>query len=116
MGYLGGNIGPDLTRIGDVRNERDLLESIVFTSASFVRSYESIVVTTKDGQAVSGLIRKEFPDGLLITTGAKTELRVARDNIEEIRPGNVSIMPSGLDQQLSVQELADLIAFLKAKK
>jgi hypothetical protein len=41
---------------------------------------------------------------------------VARDNIEEIRPGNVSIMPFGLDQQLTTQELADLIAFLRAKE
>ena len=116
MGYLGGNIGPDLTRIGDVRNERDLLESIVFPSSSFVRSYEPIVVLTKDGQAVAGLMRKEFPDAILVATGARTEVRIARDNIEELRPGNVSIMPSGLDQQLSVQDLADLIAFLKAKK
>jgi putative heme-binding domain-containing protein len=116
MGYLGGNIGPDLTRIADVRNERDLLESIVFPSASFVRSYEPIVIATKDGQAVAGLVRKELPDALLVATGAKTEVRVARDNIEEIRPGNVSIMPSGLDQQLTTQELADLIAFLRAKK
>jgi len=116
MGYLGGSIGPDLTRIADIRNERDLLESIVFPSASFVRSYEPIVISTKDGQAVAGLVRKELPDALLVATGAKTEVRVARDNIEEIRPGNVSIMPSGLDQQLTTQELADLIAFLRAKK
>ena len=116
MGYLGGNIGPDLTRIADVRSERDLLESIVFPSSSFVRSYEPIVVTTKDGQAVAGLIRKELAEAIVVATGAKTEVRVERDNIEEIRPGNVSVMPSGLDQQLTIQELADLIAFLKAKK
>lgn len=116
MGYLGGNIGPDLTRIADVRSERDLLESIVFPSSSFVRSYEPIVVATKDGQAVAGLIRKEFAEAIVVATGAKTEVRVERNNIDEIRPGNVSVMPSGLDQQLTIQELADLIAFLKAKK
>jgi hypothetical protein len=36
--------------------------------------------------------------------------------IEEIRPGNVSVMPSGLDQQLSDQDLADLLSFLKGAK
>src|SRR6185436_3502006 len=42
MGYQGGKVGPDLTSIGTVRTERDLLESIVYPSASFVRSYEPI--------------------------------------------------------------------------
>src|SRR5207249_4650704 len=37
VGYLGGQIGPDLTRIGSVRSERDLLEAILFPSISFVR-------------------------------------------------------------------------------
>ena len=38
MGYLGGKVGPDLTSIGQARTERDLLESVVYPSASFVRS------------------------------------------------------------------------------
>src|SRR5262249_38062806 len=47
VGYLGGKVGPDLTHIGKIRTERDLLESIVFPSATFVRSYEPVLVTTK---------------------------------------------------------------------
>jgi hypothetical protein len=50
---------------------------------------------------------------MLLATGAKTEERIARASIEEIRPGTVSVMPSGLEDELSEQELADLIAFLK---
>ena len=46
-------------------------------------------------------------------TGAETRVRLARTEIAEIRPGTVSVMPSGLDQLLSEQELADLLAFLK---
>src|SRR5262249_29073156 len=44
VGYVGGKVGPDLTVIGRVRTERDLLESIVFPSASFVRGYEPVTV------------------------------------------------------------------------
>ena len=60
VGYVGGKVGPDLTRIGSIRTERDLLESIVFPSVSFVRGYEPVVVTTKvPGQDRStGVIRK----------------------------------------------------------
>jgi len=114
IGYLGGNVGPDLTNIGKIRSERDLLESIVFPSASFVRSYEPVLVTLKDGKAHNGLIRQDGPDEILLATGINQEVRIARKDIDEIQPSKVSIMPAGLDQQLSGQELADLIVFLKA--
>ncbi|HWG46730.1 MAG TPA: PVC-type heme-binding CxxCH protein [Gemmataceae bacterium] len=116
IGYLGGNVGPDLTHIGKIRNERDLLESIVFPSASFVRSYEPVQVTTKSGKVHNGLIRKDAPDEVLLATGVNQEVRIARDDIEEVQPSKVSVMPAGLDQQLTVRELADLVAFLKACK
>ena len=64
IGYRGGNVGPDLTRIGSVRAERDLLEAIVFPSASFVRSFEPIAVATSDGKVYNGLIRGETADEL----------------------------------------------------
>ena len=92
------------------------MESIVFPSASFVRSFEPVQVVTKAGKVHNGLVRQDQPDEIVLTTGADTEVRVARDDIESVQPGTVSIMPSGLDQQLSPQELSDLIAFLKACK
>ena len=82
MGYLGGKTGPDLTRIGGIRNERDLLESILFPSASLVRSFEPMLIVTQDGKTVNGLIRSETSDELVIATGPNQEVRVARSNIE----------------------------------
>jgi putative membrane-bound dehydrogenase-like protein len=116
IGYLGGNVGPDLTRIAQIRAERDLLEAIVFPSASFVRSYEPVIVASKDGKVVSGVLRKDSADEVVLAIGANQEARFARDDIEEMSPGTVSVMPAGLDQQLTKQELADLLAFLKACK
>jgi putative membrane-bound dehydrogenase-like protein len=116
FGYLGGNTGPDLTRIGSIRQERDLLESIVFPSASFVRSFEPIAVVMKSGKIFNGLVKNESAGEIVLATGPKEEARIARNDIEEMRPSTVSVMPSGLDQQLSPQDLADLIAFLKAAK
>jgi putative membrane-bound dehydrogenase-like protein len=116
IGYRGGNVGPDLTKIGAVRTERDLLEAIVFPSASLVRSFEPIAVATSDGKTYNGLLRGETADEIVLATGINQEARIARREIDEIRPSTVSIMPAGLDQQLSPQELADLVAFLKACK
>jgi len=116
IGYLGGNVGPDLTRIGQVRTERDLLESIVYPSASFVRSFEPLLVTTKDGDEYNGVVRKDSPDEMVLATGPGAEVRLARSDIADMRPGAVSVMPAGLDQVLSAQELADLVTFLKNTK
>jgi putative heme-binding domain-containing protein len=116
MGYQGGHVGPDLTSIGTVRTERDLLESIVYPSASFVRSFEPFVVTTKSEESYTGVLRKDAADEVVLVTGPNLEVRVARSDIVEMRPGTVSVMPAGLDQQLTKQELSDLLAFLKSTK
>jgi putative membrane-bound dehydrogenase-like protein len=114
IGYRGGNIGPDLTKVGQVRSERELLEAIVYPSASLIRSYEPVLVATSDGKLTNGLLRNETSDEIVLVTGANQEAKILRADIEEIRPGTVSVMPAGLDQQLGSQELADLVAFLKA--
>jgi putative membrane-bound dehydrogenase-like protein len=116
IGYLGGNVGPDLTHIGRIRSERDLLEAVIFPSASFVRSYEPVLVTTRDGKAINGLIRHDSPDEVVLATGPNQEVRLAREEIEDVQPSRVSVMPAGLDQLLTPRELADLVTFLKACK
>ncbi len=116
IGYVGGQFGPDLTKIGTVRTERDLLEAIVFPSASFVRSYEPMIAVTKGGEEFSGILRGDSAEGVTLLTGPNAEQRIARANLAELRPGAVSVMPAGLDEQLSRQELADLVAFLKARR
>lgn len=116
LGYLGGKLGPDLTRIGQVRTEMDLLESIVYPSASFVRSYEPFTVVVKGGEDISGIVRKDAPDEVILATGPETEARVSRADVVEMRPGKVSLMPDGMEQALTRQELSDLLAFLKAAK
>jgi putative heme-binding domain-containing protein len=113
LGYAGGTAGPDLTHIGDSRTERDLLESILYPSLSFVRGYEPVVITTVDGKVISGTVRDETEREYFVATGPDQEVRLAREEVEQIEPGTVSIMPAGLDQQLTPEQLADLVAFLK---
>ncbi len=116
IGYLGGNVGPDLTRIGQIRNERDLLEAIVYPSASFVRSYEPTIVATKGGDEYSGVLKKDSVEEVVLITGPNSEQRIARSDIFDMRPGTVSTMPGGLAEQLTREELSDLLAFLKATR
>lgn len=112
-GYIGGNIGPDLNGIGKIRSERDLLESILFPSLSFVRSYEPIKLLTSEGRVISGLIREETKQSITLQTDTQTTVQVPTKSIEDRQFGTVSIMPAGLEKQLSKQELADLVMYLK---
>jgi putative membrane-bound dehydrogenase-like protein len=116
IGYLGGKIGPDLTRIGQVRNEQDLLEAIVFPNVSFARGFEPVVVRTRSGETHSGVLRGDLPDEVVLAIGERDEKRIPRREIADMQPGTVSLMPAGFDQQLTHQELADLLAFLKASR
>jgi putative membrane-bound dehydrogenase-like protein len=112
----GGHVGPDLSKIGAVRTGRDLLESIVFPSATFARGFEPYVVTTVQGQTFTGVMARETADAIFLVDATRSETRIPRGSIEAIVPGKVSIMPQGLDQQLTRQELADLVAFLRSLK
>jgi putative heme-binding domain-containing protein len=116
MGYRGGQIGPDLTRIGQIRNRRDLLEAIVFPSASFVRSYEPMRVTTSRGVTFNGVVRDQTAREIVLFDEQQQERRIPLADVESIEPSPVSVMPSGLDQLLTPQELADVITFLEAAR
>ena len=116
IGYQGGRIGPDLTAIGQIRSERDLLEAIVFPNASLARGYESILVTTTAGEVHSGVLRGDLPDEVVLAKLDGQETRIPRPSVADIQPGTVSLMPTGLGDQLTLQELADLLAFLKATR
>ena len=116
IGYKGGLAGPELTAIGRIRTRRDLLESIIAPSASFVRSYEPVTVTLTSGKLVSGLPKGETASEIRLQTGADTLEVIPRGQVEEMSPGLVSLMPAGIDKQITTQELADLIAFLQARQ
>jgi putative membrane-bound dehydrogenase-like protein len=116
IGYAGGRVGPDLTQIGKIRQKLDLLEAIVFPSASLVRSYEPLTVLTSDGVSHNGLLVEENSQSITLAISADKQVRVPLKEVEERKPSSVSIMPAGLDRQLSLQELADLLAFLMDRK
>jgi putative heme-binding domain-containing protein len=112
----GGKVGPDLSKIGSIRVGRDLLEAIVFPSATFARGFEPFLIRTKDGSIYDGLVSRETPDSIYLFTAERQEKRIARGSVDVIQQSKVSIMPQGLDNQLTRDELRDLIAFLVSLK
>ena len=112
----GGQIGPDLSRIGQVRTTRDLAEAILFPSATLANGYESYTVATHAGRIQTGLIRRESADAIHLITTDRAEVRIPRAEIEELKPSTTSVMPQGLDRLLTAEELLHVVAFLKTLK
>ncbi|MFM7038196.1 MAG: PVC-type heme-binding CxxCH protein [Planctomycetaceae bacterium] len=112
LGYGGGQLGPDLTSIGRVRNRRDLLEAIIFPAASLVRGYEPVSIEMEDGQVHSGIIKGEDATEVVLAPDAVRTLHLSRTSITSIQPSTVSPMPNGYATLLTNQELADLLEFL----
>ena len=113
----GGQVGPDLTGIGAIRTHRDLLEAILYPSATFARGYEPVMLALADGRVMSGLMGRETPEEVVlieVRENKPVEVPIRRDDIDIMQLGRVSVMPQGLDTQLTEQEFSDLLAYLKS--
>ena len=112
----GERIGPDLSTIGANRSPHSLLESIVLPSSSLVREYKPFTIVTTAGKSYSGLIARETVDTIYLQPATGKPVAISRDDIDELAPSTVSIMPNGLDKALTRQQLADVIAWLSTLK
>jgi putative heme-binding domain-containing protein len=108
----GGQLGPNLTKIGRIRQPRDLLEAILYPNSTVVNGYEHYVLETVDGESYGGIIQRETKDAIYLKNASMRGVRVARSQIHRVTTSSISVMPSGLNQVLSRQELLDLVAFL----
>ncbi|MEX2577985.1 MAG: PVC-type heme-binding CxxCH protein [Verrucomicrobiales bacterium] len=110
----GGVSGPELTTIGAIRSERDLLEAIAFPSATYAREYEPFVVTLEDGSVQMGRLGEETANVLELIDALGESRRIPLDRIARREMASVSMMPPGLERLLTPAELADLVAYLKS--
>ena len=116
IGEAGRPIGPDLSHIGAIRTERDLLESILFPSNTLARDYEAHVIETSDGQQILGVIKSHTAEGLLVVDIAGQEKTIAHQTIAGDTTLTTSLMPQGLDQTMPEADLLDLVAWLRSLK
>lgn len=110
--FKGGAIGPNLTSY-----QRDdlgtMLVSILDPNAEIREGYENHLVTTTDGRALSGFLTDSDAQGIVLRGFDGTDLPLARTDIATMQPVGRSLMPEGLLDGLSDQELRDLFAYLR---
>ncbi|HKS36833.1 MAG TPA: PVC-type heme-binding CxxCH protein [Verrucomicrobiae bacterium] len=116
IGDTGGNVGPDLTKIGAIRSGRDILESIVLPNATFAQEYDNYLVTTKDGDEITGMIAQQSTDTVELRGASGAAIQVPRGRIQEMTRSTISAMPEGLELGMTGREFRDLLAFLQGLK
>ena len=108
----GNWIGPDLSTIGAKDGKAELIQSILNPSAAIGYNFRSQVIALNDGRVVTGLLVEEAPDRLVIKTAEGQRVNVPTNAIEDRKQSEVSLMPEGLAQTMSDQDLIDLLTFL----
>jgi hypothetical protein len=108
-------LGPDLSTTG--RNERRwIVESILQPSAVVAPHYTAWRIETKDGKVRTGMLAGTYLDDYTYLDEKGNIFKVNTRDMVEARPLSTSIMPAGLVDRLTDQELRDLLAYLQARK
>jgi putative heme-binding domain-containing protein len=112
VGDLGTAVGPDIADNYN-RTREQLLAAILDPNQNVESSYEAYVVLTNSGLTLQGLLVEETAAAITVRDADVRTITVARDDIEQLRPTGISLMPTGIEQDIDVAAMADLLAFLK---
>jgi putative heme-binding domain-containing protein len=112
----GRAMGPSLQGVAKRFSRDDLITAILQPNKDVSPRYRPTRVATTDESVFIGMIVYEASDGLLLQTGPDSVVRVAGDKIAAKRTVDLSMMPAGLLDKLSDQDVADLFAFLQANE
>ncbi|EEF61341.1 PVC-type heme-binding CxxCH protein [Pedosphaera parvula] len=111
IGGVGGKVGPDLTSIGASAQPDYLVESVFYPNRKIKEGYHSLLIETKDGEEISGILVRENNEQLVLRDTTDKEVSIPKNNIKNRKMGN-SLMPSGLIDSLSSSERLNLFRFL----
>lgn len=107
----GEEVGPDITLNG--RNSfEQLLSNVLDPSLVVGVAYQARTIVTIDGRIFRGLVVEESPERVVLKVQGGQFETVAREAIDEMEASALSLMPEGIERQLSERELLDLFAFL----
>lgn len=107
-------VGPDLFGIRNQPKEAILLH-IIIPEYEITPGFAGYVVETKDGRTLSGLIASETPTGVTLRRALGEEETILRSQIVSLSATGLSLMPQELEKNMTQQELADLLAYLKGE-
>jgi len=112
LGGLGQAVGPDLAAEGGKPGEV-LMIAILDPNAAVEARYVSYTATTKNGQIHSGLLASETGNSITLIAADGQKHIIARSDLDELVSTGKSLMPEGLEKDIPIAQMADLLAFLR---
>lgn len=110
----GREIGPDLGQV--ITRDTDwLLTAILDPNAAVESRYLGYTAETKSGREFTGIITAETPNNLVMRGADGTEETILRTDLKQLLGSGLSLMPEGMESALKPQDMADLLAFIRAK-
>ncbi|MDP6718831.1 MAG: c-type cytochrome, partial [Pirellulaceae bacterium] len=107
----GNVVGPDLSSLGNRATRDWLLMSILDPSREMAPEYQPRTLVLKDGRTFTGIRLRSYTREQIRDAHGQTRT-FDRGEVESITDSNVSFMPKGLIDTLTIRELRDLVAFL----
>ena len=108
----GAEVGPDLATVTN-RTREDLLIHILDPNREVLPQYLNYNVATIDGRVLSGQVASESPNSITLRRAEGITDVIPRDQIDEIASTGLSLMPEGIEADVTQEEMADLISYLK---
>ncbi len=112
----GGKVGPDLAGIAIKYKKEDLMTSVLEPSKVIAQGYETIVVTNTRGKTLTGVFKGETGDAVSLMDAEGKLHTIPKKEIDERSFSPISTMPNGLSDGMTLQDFADVIAFLEARR
>jgi putative heme-binding domain-containing protein len=110
---IGYEVGPDLAALTD-KSQTALLKAILDPNETIDQRYASYVAVTNQGLVLTGIVESESGTSLTLKGNEGKIYKILRNELEELRNTGVSLMPEGLAQQISPDDMQHLLSFLGA--
>jgi len=117
LGGVGADFGPDLAKLDPKQSPADLLKNILEPSAAINEKYAAHVIGLESGQVVTGLVVAEDDGAIQVVENPLASVeprRIAKSDVAERGKATVSLMPKGLLDKLTREEILDLLAYVAA--
>jgi len=112
IGNIGVNVAPDISD-SRVKQPSQLLTDVLDPNRAIDNNYFNYLVVDHDGTVHTGVIATETSTSITLRQPEDKRVTIARENIEQIKSTGQSLMPVGLEKTISVDDMSDLISFIK---
>jgi len=112
----GGRIGPDLAEFAIKYDREETIRSILDPSQRLATGYSSVLIATEAGQVFTGLIKSETSAILELVDSEGKIVRISKDEIDQRRVSQTSIMPNGLAATITKEQFTDMVEYLMTLK